>query len=150
MKKNIVLGLACVLAVAACVWGYYQHRNNVKNELRVVIYEAENRVLKDYCRELEWKVTESNGKPTYEDGQRDAIIRMGGPSNPGAYRDGYEAAVKALGKNDYAEGYHAAINQFGYKTDLYLVAKPGTTDRSVEPQPHITGGMPPEKKNDKK
>lgn len=53
-------------------------------------------------------------KPGYNDGYRDAIIKIGGPQSPGSYQDGWDAAIRVIGDGSYANGYHTAIKQFGY------------------------------------
>ena len=53
-------------------------------------------------------------KPGYNDGYRDAIIKIGGPQSPGSYQDGWDAAIRVIADGSYATGYHTAIKQFGY------------------------------------
>ena len=53
-------------------------------------------------------------QPNYNDGYRDAIIKMGGPQGPGSFQDGWDAAIRVLGDGSYTTGYHTAIKQFGY------------------------------------
>jgi hypothetical protein len=73
-----------------------------------LLYDELNEIKYDYLM-----------KPTYNEGYRDAIIRMGTPNQPGSYRDGYYAAFLALGNSGYSDGYHAAIAQYGFpKTEL--------------------------------
>lgn len=60
------------------------------------------------------EISELRSKLTYEDGYRDAVIRAGAPENASTYKDGYEAALLVVGDATYAEGYHAAIKQFGF------------------------------------
>jgi hypothetical protein len=92
------------------------HRLNLVNS----ILSMERNILKDEISQLE-------NKPTYEEGFEDAILRMGGPQNPGSYQDGWDAAIKVIGDSGYADGYHAAIKQFGYQ-------KMGETKRWMVPQ----------------
>ena len=84
-----------------------------------VITKAENRILKD-------EVTELDRRPTYENGYKDALIRKGGPNDKGDYQNGWEDAMKLATKDStYADGYHQAIQQYGYqKTSEYLVSEP--------------------------
>jgi len=63
----------------------------------------------------EINILESN--PKYNDGYRDAIIKIGGPQSPGSYQDGWDAAIRVLGDNSYVQGYHNAIKQFSYTKD---------------------------------
>lgn len=103
---------------------YNSKQENQKYQLLTVINQAENRVLKDEIRSLE---RAADSKPSYEDGYKEALIRAGRPTNPGAYQDGYEAAMKIIDNGGYAEGYHAAIKQFGYqpnKSVAFIIDEP--------------------------
>jgi len=84
-----------------------------KDSVKMEFLEAENRLLRDELGQLRTR--------TYDDGYRDAIIQIGGPSHSGSFKDGYDAATRVFLNKDYADGYHAAIKQFGY-TGLMLVA----------------------------
>lgn len=110
MKKTPWLIVSiCVALTCFAAYGYYV--TNQKNQtltLINVIYSAENRILKE-------EVTTLERKPTYEDGCRDTIIKMGGPQSPGAYMDGWNAAILTIDTKGYADGYHNAIQQFGYQ-----------------------------------
>ena len=102
--------IAGIAGAFACVsgYGYYlKERDNQNLALNNTIFIAENRILKEEISSLE-------RKPTYEDGCRDTIIKIGGPQTPGAYRDGWDDAIKTLDTRNYADGYHAAVQQFGY------------------------------------
>lgn len=112
---------AGICGVAFCVSGFqYIQTRQENNRLQLVnsIYQAEHRILKDEIRE-------QDQKPSYDQGYKDALIRIGGPNQPGAYQDGWDAAMKITGEGGYANGYHAAIQQFGYQkpdTSRYLIA----------------------------
>lgn len=80
---------------------------NYRYGFMVSVFNAESRILRDELQEQRYK-------PSYDDGYRDAIVRMGTPSTPGAYTDGFMAAAKIYQNSSYAEGYHNAIKQFGY------------------------------------
>lgn len=80
---------------------------NYRYEFMVNVFNAESRILRDELQEHRYK-------PSYDDGYRDAIIKMGTPSIPGSYTDGFMAAAKVYQNSSYAEGYHNAIKQFGY------------------------------------
>lgn len=87
-------------------------RENQKLGLQNVLYQAEHRILKDEIYQKERALAD---RPTYEQGYKDALVRVGGPQAPGAYQDGWDDALKIYGtENGYADGYHAAIKQFGY------------------------------------
>lgn len=104
------------------------HRLNLVNSILTV----ERNILKDEISQLEHK-------PTYEEGFKDAIIRMGGPQTPGSYLDGWDAAIKVIGDSGYADGYHAAIQQFGYQ-------KLNETKRWMVPEPKTLANPDQEKK----
>jgi hypothetical protein len=135
----ICLGVACFAS-----YGYYtKNHENQKLALSNVIYVAENRILKD-------EVTSLERKPTYEDGCRDTIIKMGGPQHPGAYMDGWNAAILTLDTKSYADGYHNAIQQFGYqKTNnaRWLIEEPYNTTPRNQATPVK---YPPKDEKDKK
>lgn len=99
--------MSVFLFVSFIAYNYYAFSmQETKNKIEVAILEAENRILRD-------EVSELSRKPTYDQGFNDAIIKMGSPQNPGSYKDGWDAALKTL-DGSYQEGYHTAIQQFGY------------------------------------
>ena len=87
---------------------------NVTNEQREKLINAEAKIQDDYIKDVLHELAEARRAPTYDMGYRDAIIRMGGPQQPGSYQDGWDAALKTINYDNYADGYHAAISQFGY------------------------------------
>lgn len=103
----IIAGISGVIASFSGFAYYLKDQSNQKLVLDNIIYIAENRILKEELSSLE-------KKPTYEDGCRDTIIKIGGPQAPNSYRDGWDDAIKTLDTRNYADGYHAAIQQFGY------------------------------------
>jgi hypothetical protein len=109
-------------------------KENQKLSLQNVIYHAEHRILKD---ELYQKERALADRPTYEQGYKDALVRVGGPQTPGAYQDGWDDAMKVYADKGYADGYHAAIQQFGYTktTGLarWLVPESKTEDKGGTP-----------------
>lgn len=103
-------------------------QENYRLQFLTDVSVAEHRILKDEIQELSYR-------PTYEQGYKDAIVRLGGPQNSGAYQDGWDDAFKIFGdQSGYAEGYHTAIQQFGYtKTpgqNRWLVPEP--TEKTKE------------------
>jgi hypothetical protein len=100
---------------------YTTQRENQRLHLASILYDLEHRLYKDEIKEWEQK-------PTYDQGYKDAIIRVGGPQSPSAYQDGWDDAMRVIGtQSNYADGYHAAVQQFGYsKTQLcrWLVPVP--------------------------
>lgn len=108
--------MIALVTIACCgflVWtNWNTQKENQKLGLQNVIYQAEHRILKDEIYQKERALAE---RPTYEQGYKDALVRVGGPQTPGAYQDGWDDAMKIYGTdNGYADGYHAAIKQFGY------------------------------------
>lgn len=102
------------------------YQANIIQRLTLVndIYQAEHRILKDEIYEL-------SQKPTYEQGCRDTLIKMGSPNQPGAYKDGYDAATSLFANESYTTGYHNAIQQFGYQqvdSSRFLVPEPKKND----------------------
>jgi hypothetical protein len=97
-------------------------KENHKLSLLNAISIAEHRILKDEIASLD-------RRPTYDEGYKNALIRIGGPQTPGAYQDGWDDCMKVIGQDsNYADGYHAAIQQFGY-------TKTSTMARWLVPEP---------------
>ena len=114
-------------------------KDNQKLSLENLIYQAEHRILKD-------EIATQDRKPTYEQGYKDALVLIGGPQTPGAYQDGWDDAMKVYFDASYADGYHAAIQQFGY-------TKTSTMARWLAPEPSkkkMEEGGIPAKFSDKK
>jgi hypothetical protein len=90
----------------------YRTRHEITNLKMLGDTESQrSKLLSDELNEIKYDYLM---KPTYNEGYRDAIIRMGTPTQPGSYRDGYYAAFLALGNSGYSDGYHAAIAQYGF------------------------------------
>jgi len=98
------------------------------NDERRVLLADEFRIQQEQIEDLARQVVEAKQKPSYQDGYRDAIVRMGGPQTPGAYQDGWDDALKTVNYEGYADGYHTAIKQFGY-------AKTSNMTRWLVPDP---------------
>lgn len=98
-------------------------KDNQKLELVQIIDKSEIRILKE-------DIAKAENRPTYDEGYKDALIRLGGPQKVGDYQKGWDDAMKVSG--DYAAGYHAAIRQFEYiKTgSRWLVQEPKEKDRT--------------------
>lgn len=107
LPANILLAVIFFL----CCYAY--RSNSEFSNLKILsdIESERSRLLADELNEIKY---EFSFKPTYSEGYRDAIIRMGTPTQPGSYRDGYYAAFIALGDASYADGYHAAISQYNF------------------------------------
>jgi len=112
----------CVVWACFASYGYYvKNQESQRLSISNLIVDGENRLLRKEINDLEHK-------PTYEDGCRDTIIKMGGPQSPSAYMDGWNAAILTLDTKSYADGYHTAIQQFGYQ-------KPTTNSRWLVEEP---------------
>ena len=98
------------------------------NDERRVLLADELRIQQEQIEDLARQVVEAKQNPSYQDGYRDAIVRMGGPQTPGAYQDGWDDALKTVNYEGYADGYHTAIKQFGY-------AKTSNMTRWLVPDP---------------
>lgn len=126
LKTFGILTFWVVVSLGTLSVYYNLKQENQKLQLLTIINQAENRVLKAEIHSLE-------GKPSYEEGYKEALLKAGRPNSPGAYQDGYEAALKIIGDGGYVEGYHTAIKQFGYqpaKNVAFLVDEP---TKSVTP-----------------
>lgn len=133
MKKlPWVISVVCLAVAGITSYGYYaKNQDNQKLALSNIIYVAENRILKE-------EVTTLERRPTYEEGCRDTLVKMGGPQTPGAYMDGWNAAILTLDTRNYADGYHAAIQQFGYQktaTARWLIEEPIPSPEKKETLP---------------
>ena len=118
----IIAGISTALCVGLMYNTWLVQKENQRLSFLNWTYQAEHRIIKDEIYVLEHKAT-------YEDGYKEAIFKMGTPQNPGAYQDGWEAAMKIVGDGSYATGYHAAVQQFGYKdAKYYLVSYPKHSD----------------------
>jgi hypothetical protein len=124
--------LAWIFGSVALSLGIVSFNLKSKNqELRLVkiILEAENKLLKD-------DVAFYEKKPTYEEGVKDTLIRLGGPDKKGDYQDGWNDATKILGDGSYATGYHNCIQQFGYQqtsTNKWLISKELASKETYQP-----------------
>ncbi len=128
MKKIVIaLSVCCAVLTGGCIYSSaIAYRSSLQNDaLRTIVKLGD-----DEIRILTYELREEKQKPSYEDGKRDMLIKMGGPQNPGAFQDGYDAAVSLLANTSYAEGYHNCILQFAYQkqdTSRYLVPEPKST-----------------------
>lgn len=86
--------------------------NNLRKDWKISNLEQLKELNNAEIRILDQTIREFDNKATYEDGYRDALIRIG--RGTGSYADGYDAAVMTIGKGSYVDGYHNAIQQFGY------------------------------------
>ena len=107
MKNAAWIGIG-ILTVANVVGAFINVNYNQELKLKNVLFEAECRVLAGEVRQMAHTASTAQ---TYEEGYRDALIRMGGEAK-GTYADGYAAATTLYRSANYADGYHAAIGQF--------------------------------------
>ena len=127
---HICIGICVGLAIFTfkCTNENYRLSNeNQRLKITNDIYYAEHRILKD-------EIAEHEKKPTYEQGQRDLLVRLGGPQNGGAYQDGWDDACKVVG-GDFAMGYHTCQQQFGYQLQphysRFLISKQDKKEEQV-------------------
>ena len=109
LNKNVwsIVGVSFICIGMSLLHAWNIQEQNHRLLLINSIYEAENRIIKDELSALD-------KQPTYDQMYEKILVRMGGPQSPGAYRDGWDDALKLYGEKDYAAGYHTAIEQFGY------------------------------------
>jgi hypothetical protein len=104
-----------VLGIATVVLGFLFAKSSWDNsslKLLNMLQYQEIELMRDECREYQFKLTSN---PTYEEGYKAALLRR----NNGSYSDGYEdAKIVYDGSNNYTQGYHAAITQFGFLKDM--------------------------------
>lgn len=86
----------------------------VTNEQREKLLNAEAKIQDDMIADIKDQLLEAKRAPTYEQGRKDAIIAMGAGKEGGSFREGWEAALQTIDYSSYADGYHAAVSQFGY------------------------------------
>lgn len=101
MKFSI--GICVALAIFSAVTFSQNHTLRYVN----AILNGENRLLNDEVGELRYVIHHSR---TYEDGFRDAMMRSG---EKGTFAEGFNAAKLKYENKSYADGYHAAVDQFG-------------------------------------
>ena len=108
MKNSSLIFLACSTLVLGLL--YIEKRWDYRRlEASHFLQTQQVELLRDECNEYEFQLTNS---PTYEQGYRDALLKR----SAGNYSDGYKDARMVYDREDkYAQGYHAAIEQFGYQ-----------------------------------
>lgn len=109
---KIAIGL---LALSTTILGFlYAKRDLECSRLNIIgqLQDRQIQLMQDECREYQYQLT---NKPTFEEGYQAALLKR----NAGTYLDGYKDAQTVFdGSNNYAQGYHAAITQFGYLKDI--------------------------------
>ena len=107
----ISLNIVCLLCLLYKCWKI----ESENHRLRMInaIYHAEHRILKGDLQAYA-------EKPTYDEGVKDTLIRLNGPQIANSYYDGWQDALKIAGDGSYSDGYHAAIQQFGYQKPPHL------------------------------
>lgn len=125
-RSQAVLGIALFAALGLSGWQFWKNEDTKgKTELKTNLTEQEIRLLQQELATARHELIEEKTKPSYDDGYRACILGMGGAQQTGSYKDGYDAAVKMLNNRGYADGYHNAIEQFGYQTTgKQIVPKP--------------------------
>jgi hypothetical protein len=124
MKTSIVLMCAIgvtVLAVGTSVVtiGYVLSNQHILNqklilaENKIFLSDKSNQLLEEEVNDLQYSISTAK---TYEEGYRDALVRLNNPKM-GTFDEGYEAAKTVYGKGAYTDGYHAAIEQLSYASN---------------------------------
>lgn len=117
---------AALIGTVICVSGL-SYRQSLQNDALRTIVKLSNEEI----RILTYELNEEKNKPSYEQGQRDLLIKLGGPTTQNSYRDGWDDAVTMMDGGGWTNGYHAAIQQFGYKlvnTENYLAPEPKSNE----------------------
>lgn len=129
-KSHAIMGVALFAALSVSGVQYFKNdERKSKDEFKANLSETEIRLLQQELALERSKLAEERMKPCFDDGYRSCILHMGGAQQTGSYKDGFDAAVKMLENRNYADGYHAAIEQFGYQSKgKEIVPKP-------EPEP---------------
>ncbi len=116
--KNLSIALS-IICVGLSIFSIHTYNQNYR--LNLVNY-----LSREEIRLLTYEKDELEKRPTYEQGMKDQLIKMGGPQNPGAYQDGFDDAQKLFANEDYKSGYHVCCQQFGYQKigNRWLVPAP--------------------------
>lgn len=123
---------AALIGAVICVSGL-SYRQSLQNDALRTIVKLSNEEI----RILTYELNEEKNKPSYEQGYKDALIKTGGPSNTGLYQEGWDDAQKIYLQAGYVDGYHNAIQQFGYQkpdTSRYLAPEPKATPIPAKPK----------------
>lgn len=129
-KQVIAIGVCfelCCISATLIVVGYLlseQHilkQKLIMSENKVFLVDKSNQILESECDDLRYK---SSIARKYEDGYRDALIRLNNPSL-GTFDEGYEAAKLVYGNGTYTDGYHAAIEQLSYTSNKCPLGEKG-------------------------
>lgn len=122
--------LASLFAVAAC-YAIFRDIESRQYRMQASALAYDNNMLIGEINLIE-------RQPNYNDGYRDAIIKMGGPQGPGSFQDGWDAAVRVIGDASYTNGYHTAVKQFGYTKEgstRWLVEEAAPVNNKQEEKP---------------
>jgi len=132
-KSSIIVAVSLILTVISLGTAYRIENENDRLESRTMIEDERTRLLTDQLKDVEGKLREAEFqltiRPTYENGYRDALVR----SESGSFTDGYAAAKLVFNNATYVDGYHNAIEQFGYgwltEEDKATIRKLTSNDR---------------------
>lgn len=109
---KIVCGL---LSVGIVLSGYIALKRDWELAKANVVKDLANREIELLKDEVNTYRMELISKPSFEEGYRQAILNQG----HGTYARGFADAKEVFDKdNNYATGYHAAIEQFGLQNRI--------------------------------
>ena len=121
MDSKKILAASCVAAtLVSLAFAAYKDYDARSANLYSQILKFENSLMANEIGSLQ-------SSPSYNDGYRDAIVKMGGPQSPGSFQDGWDSALKVMGTASYADGYHTAIKQFNFTKEghaRWMVSEP--------------------------
>jgi Fe-S cluster biosynthesis and repair protein YggX len=134
--SQAIMGIALFAAIGLSGWQFWKNEDTkVKTELKTNLTEQEIRLLQQELATARHELLEEKTKPSYDDGYRACILSMGGAQQNGSYKDGWDAAVKMLNNRSYADGYHNAIEQFGYQTQGKQIVPKNEPESSAKTEP---------------
>lgn len=115
-RNHMIMGVILFAVVGGCGFQWYKTNDDriSKESFRLSLNMAEIRLLQQ-------ELATERSKPSFEEGFRSCVLHMGGAQQTGSYKDGWDAAVAMLNNQTYADGYHAAIEQFGFQAQGKLI-----------------------------
>lgn len=103
------------LTLALIVTGYFSLKRDWELTKANVVKDLANREIELLKDEVNTYRMELISKPSFEEGYRQAILNQ----EHGTYARGFADAKEIFDKdNNYATGYHAAIEQFGLQNRI--------------------------------
>ena len=119
-SRKILVASCAAVAFVSLAFAAYKDYDARSANLYSQILKFENSLMANEIGSLQTS-------PSYNDGYRDALIKMGGPQSPGSFQDGWDSALKVAGAASYADGYHTARKQFNFTKEghaRWMVSEP--------------------------